>query len=191
MHRNKPVLFLAERNSKFVRIFDINDDRQIDAITGIEDPCAVCLYGTLLFVIDYEMRCVLIFETETRGLIRSLKKDGMDYPYAMCLDGELLYVTDIKCVYVFNCVTGEFVRTIGDPCETSSIRGVYLNEQTLYVSYGDWIRLYDIETGEFISMTPTISANVYSFVIVHTPDNHKYFIMSSSRSGLETKSADL
>ena len=191
MHRNKRVLFVAERETQFVRIFDTNDDRQIDAITGVEDACAVCVYGTLLFVIEYKTSCVRIFDTETKGQIRTLKKDEMEFPYAMCLDGELLYVTDIKCVYVFNFVTGEFVRTIGDPCETSSIRGVYLNDHTLYVSYGDWIRSYDAETGEFISLTPTISPNVYSFVLVNTPDSKKYFIMSSSRSGLETKSADL
>jgi hypothetical protein len=190
MHRNKRVLFVAERNTTFVRIFDANDDRQIDAITGLEDPCAVCVYGTLLFVIDYNTSCVRIFDTETKGLIRTLKKDGMDFPYAMCVNAELLYVSNINCVYVFNFLTGEFVRTIGDPCETS-IRGMYLNERTLYVSYGDWIRLYHVDTGKFISMTTPISQNLYSFVIVHTPDNNKYFIMSSSRSGLETKSADL
>lgn len=190
MHLNKRVLFVAERYMPFVRIFDANDDRQIDAITGVEDPCAVCVYGTLLFVIDYTTSCVQIIDTETKGIIRTLKKDGMDFPYAMCVNAELLYVTDVNCVYVFNFVTGEFVRTIGDPCETS-IRGVYLQDHTLYVSYGDWIRLYDIETGELVSLITTISPNLYSFVIVHTPDSKKYFIMSSSRSGLETKSADL
>jgi hypothetical protein len=191
MHRNKRVLFVAERETPFVRIFDTNDDRQIDAITGVEDACAVCVYGTLLFVIDYKTSCVRIFDTDTKGQIRTLKKDGMDFPYAMCVNAELLYVTDVNCVYVFNFVTGDFVRTIGDPCETSSIRGVYLQDHILYVSYGDWIRLYDIETGEFISMITPISPNLYSFVLVHTPDNKKYFILSSSRSGLETKSADL
>ena len=190
MHRNKRVLFVAERDTPFVRIFDTNDDRQIDAITGVEDACAVCVYGTLLFVIECKTSCVRIFDTETKGLIRTLKKDGMDYPYAMCVNAGLLYVTDVNCVYVFNFVTGEFVRTIGDLCE-KSIRGVYLQDHTLYISYGDWIRLYDIETCEFISMTTPISQNLYSFVIVHTPDNKKHFIMSSSRSGLETKSADL
>jgi hypothetical protein len=190
MHRNKRVLFLAERNVQFVRIFDTEDNRQIDAITGVEDPCAVCLYGTLLFVIDSKMCCVRIFNTETKGLIRTLKSETMDSPYAMCMDDELLFVSDIQRVHVFNFITGEYIRCIGEPSITA-ITGIYLHERTLYVSYRDWINMYDADTGDFISITTPITPNLFNFVLVHTPDNKKYFLLSSAGTALETKSADI